>query len=57
MERQQYCLSIIKILRRRCASLNQWLEQVIETVLIKDYSLAKIEYDKKSRYLKIEKFR
>jgi len=56
-ERQRYCLTIIQILRKRCASLNQWFEQVITTILVVDYSETKVEFDQKSKELKIERIR
>ena len=57
VDRQRYCLSIIEILRRRCASLNQWFEQVIQTILLRDYSLIKAQFDQKSNDLKCERIK
>ena len=56
-ERQRYCMTIIQILRKRCASLNKWFEQVITTILVVDYSEIKAEFDQKSKELKSERIR
>ncbi len=56
-DKQRYCLTIIQILRKRCASLNQWFEQVITTILVVDYTEIKVEFDQKSKELKMERIR
>ncbi len=57
VERHSHCLTIIEILRKRCASLNQWFEQVIDHVLVVDYLNVKADFDKKSKELKLERIK
>ncbi|RNA02600.1 E3 ubiquitin- ligase BRE1-like 2-like [Brachionus plicatilis] len=56
-QRQRYALNIIQVLRQRCAALYQWFDQVIKDSLVVDYSRVKIDYDQKSRELKMERIR
>lgn len=55
--RQKYVLNILQVLRKRCAALNQWFDQVIKSTLVVDFSRVKIDYDVKSRELKLERIR
>jgi hypothetical protein len=57
VQRQNYVLNIIQILRKRCAALNQWFDQVIKETLVVDYSKVKINYDQKFKQLKLERIR
>lgn len=57
VQRQEYCLNIIDTLRKRCAALNQWFDQVIKDTLVVDYSKVKIDFDQKSKQLKMERIR
>ena len=57
VQRQNYVLNIIQILRKRCAALNQWFDQVIKDTLVVDYSKVKINFDQKFKQLKLERIR
>ena len=57
VERQKYALNIIQILRKRCAALNQWFEQVIKQTLVVDFNQVKKDLDEKSYLLKKERIR
>lgn len=57
VQRQRYVLDIIQVLRKRCAALNQWFDQVIKDTLVVDYSRVKGEFDKKFKELKLERVR
>ena len=57
VERQNYVLNILQALRKRCAALNQWFDQVIKDTLVVDYSKARIDYEQKSKQLKLERVR
>ncbi|CAF0828677.1 unnamed protein product [Brachionus calyciflorus] len=56
-QRQRYALSIIQVLRQRCAALYQWFDQVIKDTLVVDYTKVRIDYDQKSKQLKMERVR
>jgi hypothetical protein len=57
IQKQRNMISIIEILRKRCASLNQWFELVINQVIVVDYLMAKENFDLKSKLLKMERIK
>jgi hypothetical protein len=57
VERENYALNILQVLRKRCAALNQWFDRVINDTLVVDFTKAKADYDEKSRELKRERIK
>ena len=57
VDRQKYVLGILQALRKRCAALNQWFDQVIKDTLVVDFSKSRIDYEQKSKQLKMERIR
>lgn len=56
-ERQRYVLNIIQTMRKRCAALCQWIDQVIKDSIVVEYLRTKSEYEQKSKQLKLERTR
>ena len=57
VQRQRYVVEIVQALRKRCAALNQWFDSIIKDSLVVDYSRVKIDFDQKSKQLKMERIR
>ena len=56
-QRQEYALSIIQELSKRCYQLNQWFDQVIKSTLVVDYSDVLKRLTVKQRELRDERIR
>ena len=57
VERQRYVLNIVQTMRKRCAALCQWIDQVIKDSIVVEYLKTKTDYETKSKALKIERTR
>ncbi len=55
VERQRYTVGIILTMRKRCAALCQWIDQVIKDSIVVEYLRVRNDYDQKSKQLKIER--
>ncbi len=56
-ERQEYALSIMQEMCRRCYQLNQWFDQVIKSTLVVDYSAVLKNLTVKQKELRDERIR
>lgn len=56
-QRQKYALDVIQTVRKRCAALCQWIDQVIRDSLVADYTRTKLEFDSTNKKLKLERVR
>jgi len=57
LDRQKYVMNIIQTIRKRCAALYQWMEQVIKDSLMADYSKIRIEFEQTTKKLKMERIK
>ena len=55
IERQKYVVTIVQTMRKRCAALCQWIDQVIKDSIVVEYIRVKTDYESKSKQLKLER--